>query len=189
MQKKFNNYDQTKKMLNTLRGLNESRVTSNKLIREAVGQFDSPPSNNGNTQPVEFGSTKETTASNDKDNGIFNINGVDIDYSAIGTSLTDDEQNAISQLVDNFRSQVSQIVNFEPGFTVDKQQLRLDGVLTDVDAKFTLIAGKDEGVYLNADMLKMEQQTMDILTKLFKFGTETFKSAMEPIITKTNNAI
>jgi hypothetical protein len=192
MQKKINNYDQTKKMLNTLRGLNESRTVSDKLIREAVGQFDSPPNNFGSQQtqqPVEFGSPKEITASNAKDNGIFNINDVDIDYSATGTSLKDNEQNAISQLIDNFRAQVSQIVNFDPGITIDKQQLRLDGILTDIDVKFTLIAGKDEGVYLNADMLKMEQETLNTLTKLFKFGSETFKTAMEPIITKTNNAI
>lgn len=192
MQKKTNNYDQTKKMLNTLRGLNESRVASDKLIREAVGQFDSPPNNFGSQQaqqPVEFGSPKETNASHIKDNGILNINDVDVNYSATGVEMKDEEQNAISQLVDNFRAQVSQIVDFDPGMTLDKQQVRMDGILTDEDMKFTIIAGKDEGVYINADMLKMEQQTLEILTKLFKFGSEIFKTAMEPIITKADNGI
>ena len=179
-------------MLNTLRGLNESRVASDKLIREAVGQYDSPTSNFGTQQaqqPVEFGSPAETNASHTKDEGITNINDVDVNYSATGMDLKDADQNAISQLIDNFRSQVSQIVDFDPGMTLDKQQIRLDGILTDEDAKFTLIAGKEEGVYLNADMLKLEQNTMDTLTKLFKFGSETFKTAMEPLITKADNSI
>ena len=100
--------------------------------------------------------------------------------------LMDDQKNAISSIIDNFRQQVSQIVDFEPGFTLTETQIRLDGVLTDQDIKFVLIAGEESGVYINADMLKLEQNMANILTKLAKFE-ETYKTELEPIITQRNH--
>ena len=100
--------------------------------------------------------------------------------------LMDDQKNAISSIIDKFRQQVSQIVDFEPGFTLTETQIRLDGVLTDQDIKFVLIAGEESGVYINADMLKLENEVGTMLEKLAKFD-ETFKSAMEPLITQRDN--
>jgi hypothetical protein len=49
------------------------------------------------------------------------------------------------------------------------------------------IAGKDSGAYINADMLKLEQDVANELEKLAKFQ-ETFETAMNPLIQdrKTN---
>jgi hypothetical protein len=100
--------------------------------------------------------------------------------------LMDDQKNEISGLIDNFRQQVSQIVSFEPGFSISPEQIRLDGQLTDDDVTFVFIAGKESGVYINAEMLKLEQNTANTLEKLAKFN-ETFKTSMEPLITQRNN--
>ena len=101
--------------------------------------------------------------------------------------LTDQQKTAISELIDGFKQQVSQIVEFEPGMTLTREQIRLDGYLPDEDINFVFISGKESGVYINADMLKLEQDVATSLEKLAKFEI-TFKSAMDPIIQeRTNN--
>jgi methylthioribose-1-phosphate isomerase len=170
-------YDATKKMLNTLRKLNESRSTSYNLIKEN-DEFTQQPEPQDDENPQE-----------DMRNDITVVNDVDVKLMSgddMDLKLMDDQKSAISNVIDNFRQQVSQIVDLEPGFTVTPTQIRLDGVLTDQDIKFVLIAGEESGVYIIADMLKLENEVGTMLEKLAKFD-ETFKSAMEPIITQRDN--
>ncbi len=170
-------YDATKKMLNTLRKLNESRSTSYNLIKEN-DEFNQQPEPQDTEAPQED-MRDEVTVVNDVD--VKLMSGDDMDLK-----LMDDQKSAISGIIDNFRQQVSQIVDFEPGFTLTPTQIRLDGVLTDQEIKFVLIAGEESGVYINADMLKLENEVGMMLEKLAKFD-DTFKSAMEPLITQRDN--
>jgi hypothetical protein len=122
-------------------------------------------------------------------NDVTVVNDVDVKLMSgddMDLKLMDDQKNAISNIIDNFRQQVSQIVDLEPGFTLTPTQIRLDGVLTDQDIKFVLIAGEESGVYINADMLKLENEVGMMLEKLAKFD-DTFKSAMEPLLTQRDN--
>ena len=100
--------------------------------------------------------------------------------------LTDQQKTAISELIDGFKQQVSQIAEFEPGMTLTQDQVRLDGYLPDEDINFVFIAGKESGVYINADMLKLEQDVATSLEKLAKFEI-TYKTAMEPLIQERSN--
>ena len=174
MQKKIKNeYDVTRNMLKTIRTLTESK-TSNKTINE-IADFQSP---------------EVDKAEDNLKNDIMVINDVEIKLnSSDDTDLTlqESEKTAISQLIDNFRQQVSQITEFDPGMTINPDQIRLDGTLTDQDISFVFIAGKDSGAYINADMLKLEQEVANELEKLAKFQ-ETFETAMSPLIQerKTN---
>lgn len=167
-----NSYDLDKKMLNMMRKLNESTTASNKILREQVETVQDEP------QPEQ----------NMKDD-ILVVNDVDVKMNSTDDAdmkLMDEQKNEISGIIDNFKQQVSQIVNFEPGFSIFPDQIRLDGTLTDEDIKFVFIAGKDGGVYVIADMLKLEQNVANTLEKLAKFN-EVFKSSMEPIISQRNN--
>ncbi len=173
MQKKqITGYDETKKMLNTLRKLNENK-TSNSVIKEQ--------------QEVSQQVEPEQTQKQESDFVIIN----DVEVKMLSTDemdmeLKDDQKETISNLIDNFRQQVSQIVDFDPGMTINQKQIRLDGVLTDEDISFVLIAGEESGVYINADMLKLETEVGNALEKLVKFQ-ETFKTSMEPLISQRNN--
>jgi hypothetical protein len=100
--------------------------------------------------------------------------------------LTDEQKETISGLIDNFKQQVSQIVEFTPGMTINPNQIRLDGKLTDEDVNFVLIAGEDSGTFINAEMLKLENNVGMVLEKLVKFE-EIFKSSLEPLIQNRNN--
>lgn len=166
--KKTNGYDETKKMLNILRGLNSS---SSRSINE---QFDSQ------TQQVDDKPEHDDiTVINDVDVKLISSDMADME-------LSEEQKNAISNIVDSFRDQVSQIADFEPGFTLTKTQIRLDGTLPDQDIRFVLIAGEQSGFYVNADMLEIDEQTILILERLQKFIL-TFKDALDPLIRERQN--
>jgi hypothetical protein len=168
MQKKqMSGYDDTKKMLNTLRKLNENRTFSNNILREEI-ETQQPQ----NQEPQE----KDFTVINDVEVKLISNDPADM-------NLLDDQKTAISTLIDNFRQQVDQIAEFKPGMSINPDQVRLDGTLTNEDISFVFIAGKESGVYINADMLKLEQNTATALEKLVKFQS-TFETSMEPLITQ-----
>ena len=166
-----NDYDYTKKMLNTLRNLSESK-TSSRTLRE-----QEEPQNPEQSQQVNG----DIVVINDVDVKMLSTDEADM-------KLMDDQKSAISGLIDNFRQQVSQIVDFDPGMTINERQIRLDGKLTDEDISFVMIAGEESGVYVNAEMLKIESETLVMLEKLVKFE-ETYKTTMEPMITQRDNNI
>jgi hypothetical protein len=163
-------YDDTKKMLNTLRKLNENRTFSNNILREEI-ETQQPQ----NQEPQE----KDFTVINDVEVKLLSSDPADM-------NLLDDQKTAISTLIDNFRQQVDQIVEFKPGMSINPDQVRLDGTLTNEDISFVFIAGKESGVYINADMLKLEQNTATALEKLVKFQ-DTFETSMEPLISQRDN--
>jgi len=163
-------YDDTKKMLNTLRKLNENRAFSNNILREEIETQQLQ-----NQEPQE----KDFTVINDVEVKLLSSDPADM-------NLLDDQKTAISTLIDNFRQQVDQIAEFKPGMSINPDQVRLDGTLTNEDISFVFIAGKESGVYINADMLKLEQNTATALEKLVKFQS-TFETSMEPLLTQRDN--
>ena len=100
------------------------------------------------------------------------------------SKLTDEQKTGISGLIDNFKAQVSQLVEFEPGMTINEQQIRLDGHIDDL--KFVFIAGENDGLFLNAEMLKLEQEQLDLITKLSKF-LKVYQDAVNPYINQRKN--
>jgi hypothetical protein len=169
-----NDYDVTKNMLKTIRTITESKQ-STKTLQEQL----------------EMGNLPSDIASQEQKNDVTVINDVDVKLLSNDSNdmqVTDSQKTAISQLIDGFRQQVSQIAEFNPGFTLNTDQIRLDGSLPDEDISFVFIAGKEGGIYINADMLKLEQPVATMLEKLAKFE-ETFRTAMEPLITERNNNI
>jgi hypothetical protein len=166
-----NDYDYTKKMLNTIRNISESKK-STRTLRE-----QEEPQSPEQQQQIN----NDITVINDVDVKMLSTDQADM-------KLMDDQKTAISGLIDNFRQQVSQIVEFNPGMTINQSQIRLDGKLTDQDVSFVIIAGQESGVYINAEMLKIEAETLVVLDKLVKFE-ETYKTTMEPMITQRDNNI
>jgi hypothetical protein len=169
-----NEYDVMKGMLKTMRTLTESK-SSNKVLREQEETTDSQITNPLPSEQIK----DDITVINDVDVKLLSNDDADME-------LAEDQKEAISTLIDNFHQQVSQIVEFEPGMTMSPNQIRLDGTLTDEEINFVFIAGDESGVYINAEMLELEQDTATALEKLAKFN-ETFKTAMEPLIKDRNN--
>jgi hypothetical protein len=179
MQKKIKtDYDVTKNMLKTIRTLTESVIN-----KKSLNENEEPQQN------VDFDSPDVDTSNQNVQNNITVIN--DVDVKMLSTDKRDmelkpEQEEVISKLIDSFRQQVSQIVDFKPGITINQKQIRLDGTLTDEDINFVFIAGEESGVYINADMLKLEQNIANTLTKLAKYE-ETFTTELAPIITQRDN--
>jgi len=101
--------------------------------------------------------------------------------------VSQEEKSALSQLVDNFRTQVTEIADFEEGFNIYPQSIRLDGSISDMDISFVFIAGDERGLYINADMAELNQESIEILNKLNKFQ-HTYEDVVNQMIVsrKTN---
>jgi hypothetical protein len=100
--------------------------------------------------------------------------------------LTDEQKTAISGIIDNFRQQVSQTANLEPGFTMTPSQIRLDGEISDFDLHFTFVAGEQTGLYFTSDMTEVTPEFVSILNGFSRFD-KMFRDAMEPLITQRQN--
>lgn len=162
MGKKTIGYDETKRMLNVLRNLNEENLY-----------------NTQQTAPETKNQLSDVLVINDVEVKLISSDKADME-------ITEEQKQAISQLIDNFRQQVSQIVDFDPGLTLDEKQIRLDGNLPDEDFGFVFVAGDESGLYINADMTKLEEDVKVVFEKLMKFE-EVFKTAMSPLITQRSN--
>jgi hypothetical protein len=172
--KQITGYDDTKKMLNTLRKLNESRTSFNTLREQSE-----PQQSQINPESME-NDEDEVSVINDVDVKLVSTDSADL-------KLMEDQKTAISGLIDSFRNEVSQIADLKPGITMNETQIRLDGSITDNDINFVYIVGDEPGLYINADMLMVDNDTLTELTKLLKFEA-TFKTSMEPLLRqrKTN---
>ena len=171
--KKQTAYDEIKGMLNAMRTLNESKLTKNNSVLTEE------------EQPTEPGDDVPSPESyQEKYDNVEVVNEVEVKLISTDqedTKLQDDEKNSISQLIDSFRQQVAQLADLNPGFTIDEKQIRLDGSIPDLDINFVMIAGEEGGLYINSDMLPIENETLDMFEKLSKFKP-TFISAMEPML-------
>lgn len=166
---KFKNfgYDETKKMLNSLRKLNEN-IKSSKTITE---QEETPE-----------------MSKNMKDD-ITVINNVDVKLlstDSMDMKLTEEQKVEISKVIDLFKQQVFDLTNFDPGMVVGMDQIRLDGAIDQFDVKFTLVTGKDAGVYVICDMTEVTPEFLDFLTKLSKFY-QSFSDSMNNLIGERQN--
>ena len=107
--KKTTGYDEIKGMLKTLRSLNETRYTNKTPLNEAeeVQQTtDNPQQTDINTNKKQFDNVEVVN---------------DVEVKLLSTDkeevkLKPEEKTAITQIVDSFRQQVSQIADLDPTY-------------------------------------------------------------------------
>ena len=157
----MNNYDNTKKMLNTLRQLNEASTKGLNVLNEQE----------------EEKQMKDT---------VIVVDGVEVRLIANSKEdleLQDTQKKVISDVIKNFGTQVSDLGDLRPGVTIEGGSVRLDGTLPDVGLSFVLIAGVNKGIYLNTSMLKVSYDLVGYIEKLLKFE-DVFASAMNDLISE-----
>lgn len=187
MAKLLNEYDEAKRMLNLIRNIkatSESKQLTER--RHFYGEQDSQVGMNNNEDPNEFESQDDQE--NDE-SGVDVINDVDIKMISSDKrdmTLTDEQKTMISGLIDSFREQVSQTAVLDPGFTFNVDEIRLDGNIPEEDLKFTYISGENAGLYINAEMLILTQETMEQLTKMLNYNKQITDS-MELMLRQRQN--
>lgn len=164
-------YDGIKKMLNTMRNLTESTSKRNVIKEEETA-----------VQDVE--------AAQDQKTDYIVVNDVEVKLHSSDQAdlqISEEEKSGLSQLVDNFRTQVTEIADFEEGFNVYPQSIRLDGSIPDMDISFVFIAGDERGVYVNANMLELNQESVEMINKLNKFQHTYEDVVNQMIVTRKTN--
>ncbi len=207
-QKQNLGYDFTKKMLNTMRNLNEN-VQSKKVLKEEESQEMFNLVLNDNVEVKIHSTDQEDLSLSDEEKNSLNqliqnfksqvselasfeegfniyVDNVRLDGSIEeDLSISDEEKASLNQLIQNFKSQVSELANFEEGFNIYVDSVRLDGTIEN-DLSFVFIAGNERGLYLNANMLKIEAETAEIINKLEKFQ-HTFEDVVIEIMNNRKN--
>jgi len=157
----MSNYDNTKKMLNTLRNLTESTFKQAPLLREQEENKDL------------------------KDE-ITIIDGIEVRLIASteeDLKLDEPQKKVLGDVINNFGTQVSDLGDLRPGITIQSNQVRLDGTLPDVGLDFVIIAGVNKGTYLNTAMLKTSYELLESIEKLIKFE-DVFADAVNDLISE-----
>lgn len=154
------NYDNTKKMLNTLRSLTEST-----LKKETISEQEEDKELKDNV--IVIGGVEVRLISSSKDD----------------LEVNEQQKKVIGDVISNFGTQVSDLGDLRPGVTIQSNQVRLDGNLPDVSLDFVIIAGENKGTYLNTAMLKVNYDLLESIQKLLKFE-DVFADAMNDLISQ-----
>lgn len=88
--------------------------------------------------------------------------------------LTTDEKNTFQETMDEFISEVSNLVDFNK-LNVYKNNVEWSGKIIDFDIEFFFSIGEENGLYLNGEMTRIDDKFLDLVNKLKKYY-DKFKS-------------
>jgi hypothetical protein len=82
--------------------------------------------------------------------------------------ITTDEKIAFQESMDEFVEEVSDLVDFN---TLNVYQNNVDwsGKIIDQDIEFTFTIGEDSGIYIDGDMVKVDEDFLEMINKLQQF--------------------
>ncbi len=170
-----NQYDELKNLLNVSRNmlgkndLTESRkvLTKNGLISEQEIEDD------GATN-IEVDSEQEievqTTPDEDKSKsyrvsgGLITLHG----NTKQELELSTDEKISFQETMDEFVNEVSDLSDFGT-LNLYPNNVDWSGKVIDYDVEFYFSIGEDNGVYINGDMIKLDDGLVELINKLTSF--------------------
>ena len=190
-----NQYDELKNLLNVSRNmlgkndLTESRkvLTKNGLISEQEIEDD------GATN-IEVDSEQEievqTTPDEDKSKsyrvsgGLITLHG----NTKQELELSTDEKISFQETIDEFVNEVSDLSDFGT-LNLYPNNVDWSGKVIDYDVEFYFSIGEDNGVYINGDMIKLDDGLVELINKLTSFY-DKFKAKWAKVLSqrkKTKN--
>jgi hypothetical protein len=96
------------------------------------------------------------------------------------TQLTTDDKIAFQESMDEFVSEVAEIVDFNK-LNVYPNNVEWSGKIAEMDLEFFFSIGESKGVYINGTMIKLDDDFMEFITKLQSYY-EKFKSKWSKVI-------
>jgi len=140
-------------------------------------------------QSVETEIDNEETPKEDKQQsfrisgGILTLHGKD----KTDLDLTTDEKVAFQETMDEFVEEVSDLVDFDR-LNVYESNVDWSGKIIDFDLNFYFSIGENNGVYLNGEMIKIDENFTELVSKIQVYY-EKFKSKWAKVLAsrkKTN---
>jgi len=185
-----NSHDEIKNLLKASRKLLNNE-TINEDIRRQYGVLteqgvdmtdDNVTKKLNITQSVEDEIDDNTESSKDKTQGYRISGGVLVLHGKTQTELelTTDEKTAFQETMDEFVTGVSDLADFNK-LNVFPNNVEWSGKIIDFDIEFFFTIGEENGVYINGQMIKVDDKFLDMVNKLKTFY-EKFKSKWAKIM-------
>lgn len=95
--------------------------------------------------------------------------------------LTTDDKTAFQETMDEFLTDVAKITDFNK-LNVYENNVEWSGRITEMDIEFFMSIGENNGVYINGEMIKLDEEFTNMVTSLKTFY-EKFKSKWSKVIT------
>jgi len=108
--------------------------------------------------------------------GLMSINGKDKNE----LQLTTDDKTAFQETMDDFTNEVSELVDFNT-LNLYPNNVEWSGKIQDLDIEFFFSIGETNGVYINGDMININDEFVEFTTKLRTYY-EKFKAKWSKVI-------
>jgi hypothetical protein len=174
----------------------KSLLKKSRLLFEAEGQINVAKDLE---KKIDYDTSDYETANDGKDNETEEVDDKTQKYRISGgiialhgkdktdLSITTDEKIAFQESMDEFVEEVSDLVDFNE-LNVYKNSVEWSGKVIDEDLEFILTIGEDSGIYINGQMVKVDEDFLEMINKLQQFY-QKFKSKWGKVLAvrkKTN---
>jgi hypothetical protein len=162
-------YDEIKSLLKKSRMLFEQETQDN-LAYSVERKIDQDVDYETALTDEEGVEDFESTTASDKSQkyrisgGILTLHG----KSRSDLDITGDEKVAFQETMDEFVTEVSDLVDFNT-LNVYKNNVDWSGKIIDEDIDFTFTIGENSGVYIDGEMMKVDDNFLAMINKLQKF--------------------
>lgn len=195
-----NSHDEIRNLLNASR-----KMLSNSLVNEDIDSIrqqyniiteqESDVSSGDITKKFDVTKSVEDTieddneSKDDKTQGYRISGGILVLHGKEQTDLelTTDEKVAFQETMDEFISEVSDLVDFNK-LNIYPNNVEWSGKLIDYDVDFFLSIGEESGIYINGEMIKADDEFLEMINKLKTFY-EKFKSKWAKILASRKKTI
>jgi len=142
------------------------------------------------TKNVEDKIEDNTDTAEDKSQGYRVVGGIIVLHGKDNSDLelTTDEKIAFQETMNEFVAEVSDLVDFNK-LNLYPNNVEWSGKIIDFDLDFFFTIGEENGVYVNGEMLKADDEFLGMINKL-KVYYEKFKSKWAKVLAsrkQTNN--
>jgi len=202
-----NSHDEIKQLLNASRNL----LGSNKLnedIRKQYGLLTEQgidlTDDNITTKPnitksvedkIEYDTfqddteTDDDSVGSDKQQGYRISGGIIVLHgkNQVDLELTTDEKSAFQETMDEFVTEVTELVDFNK-LNVFPNNVEWSGTIIDLDIEFFYSIGEENGIYINGDTIKADDEFLELINKL-KRNYEKFKAKWGKVLVSRKKTI
>ncbi len=174
-----NQYDEIKLLLKRSKMLTEQTGPRNlaKSIEDNITDTDT------SDQEGEESIKKDKSKTFRISGGLLTLHGKDKKE----LELTSEEKTSFQETMDEFVTDVSDLSDFGV-LNIYENEVQWSGKVIDFDLEFFFSIGENNGVYINGDMIKLDEKLTELITKLTGFY-EKFKSKWAKVLSSRKKTI
>ena len=177
----------SKKLLNKnliTEDINRIRKNHGLILEQGEeGPTEDQPKEYETAEPEETDGNKEDdVVKTDKSKGYRISGGIIVIHGKDKSDLqlTTDDKKAFQETMDDFVTEVSEIVDFNK-LNLYSNNVEWSGKITELDVEFFYSIGETNGIYINGTMTKIDDDYLEFLNKLKQYY-EKFKSKWSRVI-------